>query len=165
MKENKVFFMTQAALIAAIYVVLCMVFAPISFGQVQLRIAEALVVLPCFTKAAVPGLFIGCLISNLLGGSVLLDVVFGSLATLIGAMGSWYFRKNKYVLLLCPIISNVLIVPLVLYYGYGVLLPIPVMMVTVGIGEVISVVGFGSVLMKALDKYKHVIFHSKKMGC
>lgn len=163
MKENKVFFMTQAALIAAIYVVLCMVFAPISFGQVQLRIAEALVILPYFTKAAVPGLFIGCLISNLLGGSILLDVVFGSLATLIGAMGSWYFRTNKWLLFICPIISNVLIVPLVLYYGYGIMLPIPMMMLTVGIGEVVSVVGFGSVLLRVLGKYKYVIF-GKKAG-
>ena len=82
MRENKVQFMTQAAMIAAIYVVLCIVFEPISYGAIQTRVAEALTVLPFFTPAAVPGLFIGCLVANLLGGGILLDVAFGSVATL-----------------------------------------------------------------------------------
>ena len=67
--NNKVLFMTQAAMIAAIYVVLCLVFEPISYGAIQTRVAEALTVLPFFTPAAIPGLFIGCLIANALGGS------------------------------------------------------------------------------------------------
>lgn len=76
MKENKVLFLTRAALIAAVYVVLCMAFAPISYGEVQVRVAEALVILPYFTPAAIPGLFIGCFLSNMIGGSILVDVVF-----------------------------------------------------------------------------------------
>ena len=81
MKNKSVLFMAQAAMIAAIYVVLTIVFAPFSFGEVQVRIAEALTILPVFTPAAIPGLFIGCLIGNILGGALLPDIIFGSLAT------------------------------------------------------------------------------------
>ncbi len=100
MMKNKgvyrnVFFMAQAAAIAAIYVVLTLVFAPFSFGEVQVRIAEALTILPIFTPAAVPGLFVGCLIGNVLGGALLPDIVFGSLATLIGAVFTWQLRDRK----------------------------------------------------------------------
>ena len=158
MKENKVLFLTQAALIAAVYVVLCVAFAPISYGEVQVRVAEALVILPFFTPAAIPGLFIGCLLSNLIGGSVLVDVVFGSLATLLGAVGTYYLRKNKVLLLLPPIAANTVIVPFVLRFGYGVLLPIPFMMLTVGIGEVIAVAILGSVLLNVLARYRGILF-------
>ncbi len=158
MKENKVLFLTQAALIAAVYVVLCVAFAPISYGEVQVRLAEALVILPFFTPAAIPGLFIGCLLSNLIGGSVLVDVVFGSLATLLGAVGTYYLRKNKVLLLLPPIAANTVIVPFVLRFGYGVLLPIPFMMLTVGIGEVIAVAILGSVLLNVLARYRGILF-------
>ena len=151
-------FLTQAALIAAVYVVLCVAFAPISYGEVQVRVAEALVILPFFTPAAIPGLFIGCLLSNLIGGSVLVDVVFGSLATLLGAVGTYYLRKNKVLLLLPPIAANTVIVPFVLRFGYGVLLPIPFMMLTVGIGEVIAVAILGSVLLNVLARYRGILF-------
>lgn len=155
---NSSMFITQAALIAAIYVVLCIVFAPISYGEIQVRIAEALVVLPFFTPAAIPGLFIGCFLSNLIGGSILVDMVFGSLTTLLGAIGSYYLRRSRILVLLPPIIANTLIVPFVLYYGYGVNLPIPFMMLTVGIGEVIAVAVLGSVLLNVLIHYKGVLF-------
>lgn len=163
MKENNVLFLTQAALIAAVYVVLCVVFAPICYGEVQVRVAEALVILPYFTPAAIPGLFIGCLLSNLIGGSILMDVVFGSLATLLGAVGSYYLRKNKVLVLLPPIIANTLIVPFVLYYGYGVPLPIPFMMLTVGIGEVIAVAVLGTILLNVLNRYRGVLFGTPKL--
>ena len=157
MKENKVVFLTQAALIAAVYVVLCVVFAPISYGEVQVRVAEALVILPFFTPAAIPGLFVGCFLSNLIGGSIILDVVCGSLATLLGAVGSFYLRKSKILVLLPPIVANSLIVR----YGYGVPLPIPFMMLTVGIGEVIAVAGLGSALLHVLMRYRHVVFRGQ----
>ena len=86
MRNQRITFMTQAAMIAAVYVVLTYVFAPFSFGEVQVRLAEALTILPLFTPAAVPGLFIGCLIGNILGGAILPDILCGSLATLIGAV-------------------------------------------------------------------------------
>ena len=162
MKEKKtinVLFMAQAAMIAAIYVVLTLVFAPFSYQEVQVRISEALTILPVFTPAAIPGLFIGCLISNILGGCIIPDIIFGSLATLIGAVGTWALRKqNKYLAPLPPILANILIVPLVLRYGYQILLPIPLMMLTVGIGEVISWGVLGMVLYFALNKYRFTIF-------
>ena len=98
MRDKKVTFLTQAAMIAAIYVVLTFVFAPISFGEVQIRISEMLTVLPVFTPAAIPGLFVGCLIGNITGGGLLPDVIFGSLATLIGAVGNLLSEKFQQAL-------------------------------------------------------------------
>lgn len=159
MKENKVTFLTQAAMIAAIYVVLTYVFAPFSFGEVQVRIAEALTILPVFTPAAIPGLFVGCLIGNILGGAILPDIIFGSLATLIGAFFTYQLRdKNKFLAPLPPIAANTIVVPFVLRYGYGVALPIPFMMLTVGVGEVLSCGVLGMVLYFALRKYKNIVF-------
>lgn len=162
MKETKnfsVLFLAQAAMIAAIYVVITLVFAPFSYGEVQVRLSEALTVLPVFTPAAIPGLFIGCLISNILGGCIVPDIIFGSLATLLGAIFTYLLRnKNKFLAPLPPIIANALIVPFVLRYGYQVSLPIPFMMLTVGIGEAISCGVLGMILHTALNKYKHLIF-------
>ena len=155
MKNKNLSFMTQAAMIAAIYVVLTYIFAPFSFGEVQVRISEALTILPIFTPAAIPGLFVGCLIGNILGGAILPDIVFGSIATLIGAFFTWKLREQKPVVATFPpIISNIIIVPFVLRYGYGVTLPIPFMMLTVGIGEVISCTVLGLIVYGALKKYK-----------
>lgn len=156
--ERKTTFITQAAMIAAIYVVVTMVFAPFGFGEVQVRISEALTILPLFTPAAIPGLFIGCIIANLFGRAIVLDVVFGSIATLIGAVGTYLLRKNKWLAPIPPIVANALIVPFVLKYGYAVPLPIPFMMLTVGIGEVISCGILGSIVRKGLDGYKGIIF-------
>ena len=159
MKNKKVLFLTQAAMIAAIYVVLTIVFQPFSFGQIQVRIAEALTILPMFTPAAIPGLYIGCMIGNILGGSILPDIIWGSFATLIGAVFTYLLRKqSRYLAILPPIISNTVIVPLVLRYAYGIVLPIPFMMLTVGIGEVISCGVLGIVIHSALKKYQYKIF-------
>lgn len=159
MKNQKVTFMAQAAMIAAVYVVLTYAFAPFSFGEVQIRIAEALTILPVFTPAAVPGLFIGCLIGNILGGAILPDIIFGSLATLLGACGTYKLSSRKHFLApLPPIMANTVIIPFVLRYGYSVLLPIPFMMLTVGIGEILSCGVLGMILYSALWKYKSLVF-------
>ena len=158
-KHLNVLFMAQAAMIAAIYVVVTLLVAPFAYGEVQVRLSEALTILPVFTPAAIPGLFIGCLISHILGGCILPDIIFGSLATLIGAVFTWMLRNHsKYLAPLPPIIANVLIVPFVLKYGYMVPLPIPFMMLTVGIGEVISCAVLGLILHTALSRYKGLIF-------
>ena len=159
MKNKNISTMTQAAMIAAIYVVLTYVFAPFSFGEVQVRIAESLTILPLFTPAAIPGLFIGSLIGNILGGAILPDIIFGSLATLLGAVFTYRLRnKNKFLAPLPPIAANTVIVPFVLRFGYGVALPIPLMMLTVGIGELASCGVLGMVLYYALSKYKNMVF-------
>jgi uncharacterized membrane protein len=152
-------FITQAAAIAGIYVVLTFVFAPISFGEVQVRVSEALCILPLFTPAAIPGLYIGCLLGNLLSGASIFDVVFGSIATLIGAVGTYYLRHRKPVIAtLPPILSNALIVPFILRYAYEVTLPIWMMILSVGAGEVLSVAGLGLLLYSVLEPNKKVVF-------
>lgn len=156
--EKTVYTMVHAAAIAAIYVVLTMVFAPISFGPVQFRISEVLCVLPFFTPAAVPGVFVGCLLSNLLCGAAPLDVVFGSLATLIGAMGSYSLRNKKWLVCLPPIVSNTVIIPWVLRYAYGSTDLIPFAMVTVGIGEILAIGVLGNLLLVTLERYGSIIF-------
>lgn len=160
--KNKVQFMTQSAMIAAIYTALTVAFAPVAYGPVQFRISEALCVLPFFTPAAIPGLFLGCAISNgigvALGTAVLPDVVFGSLATLIGALGSYAVRKNRWLVCIPPIAANTIIIPWVLRYAYGAPDLIPVMMVTVGIGEILAVGVLGNFLLAALERYKGLIF-------
>ena len=159
MRKSNSVFMTQTAMIAAIYVVLTIVFAPISFGQVQLRIAEALTILPVFTPAAVPGLFIGCLIGNILGGAVLPDIIFGSIATLIGAYFTWRLKEKKpYIAVLPPILSNTIIVPFILRYAYGIFVPVPLLMLTVGLGEIMGCGVLGTALYYGLHKYSHILF-------
>ncbi len=158
MKNKKLMFLVQAAMIAAIYVVLVLVFAPISVSAIQVRIAEALTILPFFTPAAIPGLTIGCLLSNILTSCDILDILFGSLATLIGALGSYSLRRYKFLVPLPPIIANTIIVPWVLRFAYGEALPIPFMMLTVGLGQVISCGVIGLIVLFALNKYRNVIF-------
>lgn len=159
MKNKSVLFMTQASMIAAIYVVLTILFAPFGFGEIQVRVAEAFTVLPFFTPAAIPGLFIGCLLANIMGGAPLPDVIFGSLATLIGSLGTYFLRRrNKFLAPVPPILANIIIIPLVLHYAYGANLPIPFMMLTIGLGEVISCGILGMILLSALQKYKNRLF-------
>ena len=98
--------MAQGGIIAALYVILTFIFAPISFGAVQVRIAEALTILPMFTSAAVPGLFVGCLLANIFGGAIIWDVVFGSIATLIGAVLGRMLRSNRWLVPIPAVVSN-----------------------------------------------------------
>lgn len=153
-------FLAQAAMIAAIYVVLT--FMANTFGlanyAIQVRFSEALTILPFFTSAAIPGLFVGCLLSNILTGCMPLDVLFGSLATLIGACGTYALRKQKWLAPLSPIIANTIIVPFVLAYVYKFEGSIPYFMLTVGIGEVISCGVLGMILLFALKPYAGRLF-------
>ena len=160
MRNKKVLRITQAAMIAAIYVVLTVFISAFNLasGAIQVRISEALTILPVFTPAAIPGLFLGCLISNLVTGCMPLDVVFGSLATLIGACGTYALRKHKWLAPLPPIVANTIIVPFVLRYVYLAEGTIPFFMLTVGIGEGISCYLLGSILHRVLDRYKEHIF-------
>ena len=160
MRNQKVLFVAQAALIAAIYVVLTYFISAfqLASGAIQIRISEALTILPFFTPAAIPGLAIGCFLSNLLTGCLPMDVLFGSLATLIGAVGSYLLRKYKWLVPLPPVVANTMIVPYVLAYVYGAEGSIPFFMVTVGVGEVISCYVLGSILMNALLPYRNVLF-------
>ena len=151
-RRKTILYIAQAALIAAVYAVLVLLFEPISFGYIQFRIAEALTILPLFTSAAIPGLFLGCILGNLFGGAVILDVIGGSLATLIGAFLGYRLRNSRWLVPVPTVIANALIVPFVLKYGYGLQLPILLMVLYVFLGEMagsyISGEILGSVLLK-----------------
>ena len=162
MRQKRVLFTTQAAMIAAIYVVLTIFISAFNLasGAIQIRISEALTILPALTPAAVPGLFLGCFISNLITGAMLPDIIFGSLATLLGAIGSYFLRKWKWCVAIPPILANTLIIPFVLAYAYHIPGGIAYFMLTVGIGEVISCGVLGMLLYGVMAKYRNVIFKS-----
>lgn len=162
MRSKKVLFVSQAALIAAIYVVLTYFVSAFNLasGAIQVRVSEALTILPFFTPAAIPGLAIGCFLSNLLTGCLPMDVLCGSLATFLGAVGTYALRRYKWLVPLPPVLANTLIVPYVLAYVYGLEGGIPFFMLTVGIGEVISCYVLGMILLKALLPYRNILFRN-----
>ena len=153
---KKTQFLTHGALIAALYVVMtCIVNAlGLANGFIQVRISEALCILPMFTFAAVPGLFAGCIVSNILTGAIMPDIIFGSMATLLGALGTYYLGKNKYIATVFPIVSNTVIIPLVLKYAYGLEQTYLFMAGTVFVGEVISCGVLGVLLYDLIKKTK-----------
>lgn len=152
--NKKVLFICQAAMIAALYVVLTFIANAfgLASGVIQVRLSEALTILPFFTPAAIPGLTIGCLLSNWLTGCTALDILFGTLATLIGALGSYALRRYQWLVPIPPIIANTIIVPWVLRFAYDVPNAIPYLMATVGAGEIISCYIIGMILLFALKK-------------
>ena len=157
---------TQGAMIAAVYIVLTVFVNAFGLanGAVQVRVSEALTILPYFTPVAIPGLFVGCLVSNIVTGCALPDIIFGSLATLIGAVFTYLIGRKKsertflkaslsdYLAPLPPILSNTVIIPFVLKYAYGIV-PLWFSFVTVFAGEVISCGILGLVLLFALKRY------------
>ena len=154
-------YLTQGAAIAALYVALTLVFAPISFGPMQLRVSEALTILPLFTPAAIPGLFIGCLLANLLGGCAVLDIVLGSVATLIGAALGYVLRKNRWLVPIPAIVSNGLIIPFVLRVAYGIPDSYLLLVVYITAGEIGGCYVLGELLATVLLRSRKKIFESE----
>jgi len=155
--KKKTHFLTQAALIAALYVVLTLLAAMLGLasGTIQIRLSEALTVLPALTPAAIPGLFVGCILGNLLSGGLPWDVVFGSLATLLGAAGTYLLRKkSQWLYPIPPILANTLIVPAVLIRVYGIEDAYWFLALTVGIGEGIAAGVLGMLLCSAVKGTK-----------
>ena len=154
MNAKRTRFLTEAAVIAAIYIVLTYLAwgFDLASGAIQCRISEALTVLPLFTPAAIPGLSIGCVLANFLTGAPLPDVIFGSLATLIGAFGTRLLKKHKLLAVLPPIAANTVIVPLLLRYVYELDDAMWYLVLTVFLGELISCGVFGTLLRKLLEK-------------
>lgn len=166
MKNKKVLFLTQAALIAALYVILTEVSNIFGLASlmIQVRFSETLTILPFFTPAAIPGLFVGCIISNLLVSANIFDIIFGSMATLIGGILTYYIGKyNKKAVWFAPIppiVANTVIIPFVLKYAYG-FEPISLSFLTIFIGEFISCGILGMPLLFVLKKYARHIFTSQ----
>ena len=160
--QKRLIYVCYGGLIAALYTVLTVAVGAFGLanGAIQLRLSEALCVLPFFTPAAIPGLTVGCLISNLLTGCIWQDVVFGTVATLIGAVGAYLLRRTRaeWAIPLPTVLSNVLIVPPVLAYGYGAEEGIPFLMLTVGVGEVLSAYVLGMILFASLKRYQSKLF-------
>ncbi|MEF9894625.1 MAG: QueT transporter family protein [Clostridia bacterium] len=143
--------MTYASVIAAVYAAVTLLLAPISYGQVQLRVAEALTLLPIMTPAAIPGLFVGCLIANLMGGATLIDVVFGSLATLGAAFLTYFLRKRPVLAALPPVIVNAVVIGLVLHLTIDNL-PFWLAALSVGGGQALACFALGLPLLWALRR-------------
>lgn len=152
----------QSALIAALYIVLTALAAgfDLASGAIQVRFSEVLTVLPFFTSAAIPGLTVGCLLANILTGSALPDVIFGTLATLLGAVGTRLLRKHRFLCTLPPVVSNAVIIPLILRYAYGIPGALPLLSLSVGAGEAICCVLLGYILIRVLTPYRNIIFGS-----
>lgn len=153
----------HGAVIATLYVVMTYLTNVLGLanGAIQVRFSEALTILPLFTPAAIPGLFVGCLLSNILTGGIIWDIVFGSLATLLGAIGTYLLKRHVFVAPLPPILANTLIIPFVLRYAYALEGSVPYFMLTVGIGEIVSCGVLGILLYYALEKRKRYIFGTK----
>ena len=166
-RKSNIMSLVTAAMIAALYVVLSFVsnMFGLASGAIQIRISEALTILPYFTAAAIPGVTIGCILFNLLSGAALLEVIFGGLASLIGAVSSWGIGKAakkiawmKFLVPVPPILANAFIVPWVLKTAYGLADAYWYLVLTVGIGEIISCGILGIVLMTALMPIRNVLF-------
>ena len=142
-------------IIAALYVILTYLaeMMGLASGAIQVRFSEALTLLPCLTSAAIPGLALGCLLANLLTGCALWDIVFGSLATLLGAVGTYALRGKPYISWIPPVLSNTLIVPPIIIYVYGVEEFWPLIALQIFIGEMISCCLLGLIVLRLAKKY------------
>ena len=156
--RKRLAYITEASAIAALYTVITIAIGPLGSAAIQCRIPEAMCILAIFTPAAIPGMTIGCLISNIATGCLWQDVLFGTLATLIGVIGARMLRRIWWLTPLPTVVSNTLIVPFVLAYAYHAEDGIPFLMLTVGIGEVISAYVLGIALYFALRKNARYIF-------
>ncbi|OIQ60364.1 queuosine precursor transporter QueT [Moorella thermoacetica] len=139
----------RGAVIAALYAVVTIILKPISFGYLQVRVAEALTLLPILYPEAVPGLFVGCLISNFYGGLGPIDIILGSLTTLAAAWLTYVWRRS-WVAYLPPILLNGVIVGA--YLAYLLHVHILLAMVSVAAGEAIAVLALGIPLLKQMKK-------------
>ena len=159
-KNSKALFIAYAAIIAALYVVLTLIANALGLANyaIQIRFSEALTILPYFTPTAIPGLFVGCILSNILTGCMPLDILFGSIATLLGAIFTYKLRKWKFLSPLPPIFFNMLFVPPVLAYVYRFEGTLYYFAITVGIGELISCGVLGIMLLLVLEKNRKRLF-------
>lgn len=150
--------LVRGALIAAAYATLSYVSAPLQFMFFQFRLSEALCVLPIFFPEAIAGMFIGCIIANYISGCVIWDIIFGSLATLLGAIFARALaklpRKLMFITTLPTVFANALIVPFVIMYAYGSPESYWFLFVTVAAGELVTATGVGTLLYYQLEKRK-----------
>jgi len=150
--SQKVTALTRAALIAALYTALTLLLAPISYGEIQIRFSEALTLLPVLLPEAIPALAVGCLLANMLGGCTIFDIVFGTLATLLAALCTRALRRRLYLAAAMPVLFNAVIVGAVVHYAYAPVIPLPLCMLSVGVGEAIVCFAAGPLLLRVLRR-------------
>ena len=158
MNKSNTLKLVNGGLIAALYVVLTVLAAQFNLasGAIQVRFSEALTILPVFTASAVPGLTVGCVLANLLTGCAAWDVVFGSLATLIGAVGTRLLKDKPLLAWIPPVLSNMAIIPIILIKVYAVPDAWWFLVLTIGAGEVLSCGVLGLLLYKALKNVPQI---------
>ncbi len=158
--KRPVRYLAQAAVVAALYTALTVLLAPISFGAVQCRVSEALCVLPYLMPSSVWGLFLGCLLGNLIMGAPWFDIVFGSLATLAAALCTYWFSRWKLPRCFAPlpgVVFNALVMGAVLTYGYLLPLPYWTSALYVGVGQAVACYAIGLPLLYILCRNKRIL--------
>lgn len=152
--------LSRGAIIAAIYAALTLLLAPISYGQIQLRVSEALTLLPIVLPEAVPALTIGCLLANVLGGCTILDIVFGTLATFLAAVLTRRLRAHPVAAMLMPVVFNGVIVGTVVHAAYSPTVPLALCMLCVAAGEAASCCVLGPMVLRAMERIPQKLLHS-----
>jgi uncharacterized membrane protein len=151
-------FLVQASMTAAVYAALTILLAPLSFGFVQFRVSEILTVLPAVMPAAIPGLFIGCLIANIFASTFgIIDIIFGSIATLMAALSTYLLRRHRFLFPLPPAIFNGLVVGTYIYLLFNDSMS-PWMVITgsIFISELIICYAIGLPLVSIIQKNRHL---------
>jgi uncharacterized membrane protein len=149
-------YLVHGAVIAAVYTALTLLLMPLSYGVMQVRVSEALTVLPALTPAAIPGLFVGCFVSNMLGPNGMIDMILGSGATLLAAIASYKLRKRALLVPLPPVLANGFIIGPMLYYVYAVPVPLWACILWVALGEAIACYAIGLPLLKYMSKRRSI---------
>ena len=152
--------LTRGAIIAALYAALTLLLAPISYGEVQVRISEALTVLPVLMPEAVPALAVGCLLANILGGCPIYDVIFGTMATLLAALCTRALAGRIRLAISMPVIFNGLIVGSVVHFCYAPVIPLPLCMLFVAAGEAVSCLLLGPMVLSAVRRIPQKMLHN-----
>ena len=150
--------LTRGAIIAALYAALTLLLAPISYGEMQIRLSEALTLLPVMLPEAVPALAVGCLLANVLGGCTVFDIVFGTLATLLAALCTRALRSRILPASLMPVLFNGMIVGAVVHYCYAPVVALPLCMLFVALGEAVACCLLGPVLLRMLRRLPPELF-------
>ena len=151
--------LARAAVIAAIYTALTLLLMPISYGELQVRLSEALTLLPILLPEAVPALAVGCLLSNILGGCTIFDIIFGTLATLLAAVCTRLLRKNVLLASAMPVLFNGVIVGSVVHYCYAPVVALPLCMLFVALGEAVACMLVGRVVLRAVQRIPEKLLH------
>jgi len=156
--KKRTVYLFKSAAVASLYVILNFLSSlmGLSNGFIQLRFSEALAIMPIFSIAYVPGLGIGCLIANMLFGNSTLDIIIGTMATVLGAIGTYLLRKRKYLAVLPPIVSNSLLVPIILVISYGNTYPYWLVLIAIIISELISTGILGIGFIKLIENNKQL---------